>query len=253
MTKFRDLRKRLPTRRKLLTAPLPLAANRKGLQNRLRRFTISTKAASAANRGILRKIAILLVSVIVTFPSSPPTAELLPREKPPSKAPPFVINYGKRRHCVMPFPPLFARPALLRKSEPMGLNCCQSHRREKPNAEAATRRMLGFSKTHDFFPRQFAEKSVNKKNLAPSCTAIIRYHMHKGAMMRGSTLLRGKSPLVASGNGGLPRALPRPYQADAYPLTSASGSQRLPLSLLQMMPRFFPLPAAGILHILQYF
>ncbi len=163
MTKFRDLRKRLPTRRKLLTAPLPLAANRKGLQNRLRRFTISTKAASAANRGILRKIAILLVSVIVTFPSSPPTAELLPKEKPPSKAPPFVINYGKRRHCVMPFPPLFARPALLRKSEPMGLNCCQSHRREKPNAEAATRRMLGFSKTHDFFPRQFAEKSVNKK------------------------------------------------------------------------------------------
>ena len=40
VTKFRDLRKRLPARRKLLTAPLPLAANRKGLQYSLRRFTI---------------------------------------------------------------------------------------------------------------------------------------------------------------------------------------------------------------------
>ena len=67
MTKFRDLRKRLPARSTLLTAPLPLAANRKGLQYRLRRFTISTKAASAANRGILRRET-LLVSEIVASP-----------------------------------------------------------------------------------------------------------------------------------------------------------------------------------------
>ena len=108
MTKFRDLRKRLPARSKLLTAPLltrvdPRVRSRNCLahgnflSSGMRRsrtaaigithaltlcgralgayhysspaFTISTQAASAANRGILRKIAILLVSEII-FPSS---------------------------------------------------------------------------------------------------------------------------------------------------------------------------------------
>ena len=85
------------------------------------------------------------------------------RRKESRAFPPFAIITEKRLHYVMPFFPQFARKHFCRRVSRWGLNCCQSHRREKPNAEAATRRMLGFSKTHDFFPRQFAEKSVNKK------------------------------------------------------------------------------------------
>ena len=77
-------------------------------------------------------------------------AHIRPEGEASLKGSALAINYGKRRHCVMPFPPQFARPALLRKSEPMGLNCCQSHRRGKPNTKPKA--TVGFSSTsRDFF------------------------------------------------------------------------------------------------------
>ena len=72
----------------------------------------------------------------------------------------LLLNHGKRRHCVMPFPPQFVREALLRKGEIARVELLRTARyRGKPNTKQSD--CWVFLPPHDFFSRQFERKSVN--------------------------------------------------------------------------------------------
>ena len=74
-----------------------------------------------------------------------------------------VINFCARKVAFRSAPQFADTSAYGERCSGARYNCC--HCAPQENRTQSRRRTLGFSKNHDFFPRRFAEKSVNK---APS-------------------------------------------------------------------------------------
>ena len=69
-----------------------------------------------------------------------------------------VINFCARRVAFRSAPQFAAHAAYAERCSGARYNCC--HCAPQENRTQSRRRTLGFPETHDFFPRQFAEKSV---------------------------------------------------------------------------------------------